>query len=207
MLRLGDGLELRLGTAARRCRYRLSVGGVFHDLLVVQEAGARSAAALRSTQGTSRRLWEAAPQRLEPRPGYEQAPGVLPLSQVHHLRLRNPQDAFGNAIAAGTVLQPAAQNAWANPELPVLRAADGGTALEFSVAGGATLGEDAIIRASSAMGWQQPPELRFVAQQQAPQVQRISVTGVDRKTYRSNGGSANITPADGRAAATKTAPP
>ena len=164
LLRLGDGLELRLGTAARRCRYRLSVGGVFHDLLVVQEAGAPVGGSFEVNAGTLEApVWQAAPDRLDPRPGYAEAPGGMPLAQTHHVRLRNPQDAFGNAIAAGTVLQPAAQNAFVVPEVPVLRAADGGTALEFAVAGGANLGEDAVVTASSSMGWQQPPVLRFEA--------------------------------------------
>ena len=185
LLRLGDGLELRLGTAARRCRYRLSVGGVFHDLLVVQEAGAPVGGSFEVNAGTLEApVWQAAPDRLDPRPGYAEAPGGMPLAQTHHVRLRNPQDAFGNAIAAGTVLQPAAQNAFVVPEVPVLRAADGGTALEFAVAGGANLGEDAVVTASSSMGWQQPPALRFEARQDPPFIQQVNVAGIDRKTFR-----------------------
>ena len=169
LLRLGDGLELVLGTVARSCRYRLSVGGVHHDLVLNQRPGTPVGGAFERNVGTLEApVWQAAPERLDPRPGYAEAPGGMPLAQTHHVRLRNPQDAFGNALAAGTVLQPAAQNAFVVPEVPVLRAVDGGTALEFAVAGGANLGEDAVVTASSSMGWQQPPVLRFEARQDPP---------------------------------------
>ena len=167
MLRLGDGLELRLGTAAalplppeRGRRVPRPAGGA--------EAGAPVGGSFEVNAGTLEApVWQAAPDRWT-RGGYAEAPGVMPLAQTHHVRLRNPQDAFGNAFAAGTVLQPAAQNAFVVPEVPVLRAADGGTALEFAVAGGANLGEDAVVTASSSMGWQQPPALRFEARQDPP---------------------------------------
>ena len=187
LLRLGDGLELVLGTVARSCRYRLSVGGVHHDLVLNQRAGTPVGGAFERNVGTLEApVWQAAPERLDPRPGYAEAPGGMPLAQTHHVRLRNPQDAFGNALAAGTVLQPAAQNAFVVPEVPVLRAVDGGTALEFAVAGGANLGEDAVVTASSSMGWQQPPVLRFEARQDPPFIQQVNVAGIDRKTFRNS---------------------
>ena len=204
LLRLGDGLELRLGTAARRCRYRLSVGGVFHDLLVVQEAGAPVGGSFEVNAGTLEApAWEAAPQRLEPRPGYEQAPGVLPLSQVHHLRLRNPQDAFGNAIAAGTVLQPAARPHGRTPSAGLACSRRHGAWFQSQAArrsaktpssGLARPGLAAAARAALCGAAAGPAGAADLVDRRGPQ------------TYRSNGGEANITPADEARGATKTAP-
>ena len=128
--------------------------------------------------------WQAAPERLDGRNSYPNPPGALPASDAYHLRLRNPQDAFGNAVAVGTALQPAADNAFVHPAVPQVQADGEGTVLEFSVAGGVRQGADAVVVASSQQGWQQAPELRFVVRQLAPVFDRIGVIGIDRKTFR-----------------------
>ncbi len=198
-LRIGEDLELVLGTAARRCRYRLSASGVAQELVIVQRAGTPVGGSFEVNVGSlAEPIWQAAPQRLDPRPGYNAPPGGLPLDQTHHLRIRNPQDAFGNALTVPTALQPAVVNGFASPEVPVLRTVGDDTAVEFAVAGGAALGEDAVVTASSRRGWEQAPVVRFESLQQPPSVGRIGVVGIDRKVPRHPNGSITASPLIGR---------
>ena len=83
-----------MSAVARSCRYRPSVGGVHHDLVLSQRrnAGGRRREARRRFGGAG----VLAPERAD-QGRAAQAPGGMPLAQTHHVRLRNPQDAFGNA--------------------------------------------------------------------------------------------------------------